>query len=84
MKSLAVLICREVSNHLIPIEGDKICSYRAVTLSIDSNLLFHNANIPNEFEVQPPYHSVTIRSKIEPNRIYLFVNRGFLFEHSMV
>lgn len=62
MKSLAVLICREVSNHLIPIEGDKICSYRAVTLSIGSNLLFHNANIPNEFEV----HSVTIRSKLEP------------------
>lgn len=66
MKSLAVLICREVSNYLFPIEGDKICSYRAVTLSIDSNLLFHNANILKELEVQLLYHSVTIRSKLEP------------------
>lgn len=66
MKSLAVLICREVLNNLIPIEGDKICSYRAVTLSIGSNLLFHNANILKELEVQLLYHSVTIRSKLEP------------------
>lgn len=66
MNSLAVLICREVSNHLFPIEGEKICSYRAVILSIGSNLLFHNANIPNELEVQFLYHSVTIRSKLEP------------------
>lgn len=51
MKLLVVLICCEVLNYLILIEGDKICLYCVVILLIDSNFFFYNVNILKELEV---------------------------------